>query len=68
MPPWTRLFATSVFVVPVPIRMPRLQFCSGRQMVLFTLAEEPPESGLPGVLVYHLPHLVDDIVTPREVA
>jgi uncharacterized protein (DUF58 family) len=37
---------------------------SGRKVVLFTLAEEPPERDLPGILVYHLPHLVDDVIAP----
>jgi uncharacterized protein (DUF58 family) len=41
---------------------------AGRQVVLFTLAEEPPTQQLPGILVYHLPHLVDDLVAPQEVA
>jgi uncharacterized protein (DUF58 family) len=40
---------------------------AGRQVVLFTLAEEPPTRQLPGVVVYHLPHLVDDLIAPREV-
>jgi uncharacterized protein (DUF58 family) len=40
---------------------------AGRQIVLFTLAEEPPTRQLPGILVYHLPHLVDDLVAPQEV-
>jgi len=40
---------------------------AGRQIVLFTLAERPPARDLPGILVYHLPHLVDDLVEPREV-
>ena len=40
---------------------------AGRQMVLFTLAEEPPAMSLPGIRVYHLPHLVDDLVAPQEV-
>lgn len=40
---------------------------AGRQVVLFTLAEEPPTRQLPGILVYHLPHLVDDLVAPQEV-
>jgi uncharacterized protein (DUF58 family) len=34
---------------------------AGRQVVLFTLAERPPAQYLPGVLVYHLPHLVGDL-------
>jgi uncharacterized protein (DUF58 family) len=40
---------------------------AGRQVVLFTLAEEPPTRELPGILVYHLPHLVDDLIAPQEV-
>jgi uncharacterized protein (DUF58 family) len=40
---------------------------AGRQVVLFTLAEEPPTRQLPGILVYHLPHLADGLVAPREV-
>jgi uncharacterized protein (DUF58 family) len=40
---------------------------AGRQVVLFTLAEQPPPRRLPGILVYHLPHLVDDLVAPQEV-
>jgi len=40
---------------------------AGREMVLFTLAEEPPLRELPGILVYHLPHLVDDLIAPTEV-
>ncbi|MFQ5613787.1 MAG: DUF58 domain-containing protein, partial [Anaerolineae bacterium] len=41
---------------------------AGRQIVLFTLAEEPPASSLPGVIVYHLPHLIEDLIAPAEVA
>ncbi len=40
---------------------------AGRQIVLFTLAEKPPSRRLPGILVYHLPHLVDDLVAPQTV-
>jgi uncharacterized protein (DUF58 family) len=40
---------------------------AGRQIVLFTLAEEPPTRQMAGIAVYHLPHLVDDLVAPREV-
>jgi uncharacterized protein (DUF58 family) len=40
---------------------------SGRKVVLFTLAEQPPERDLPGILVYHLPHLVDDLLAPSLV-
>ena len=40
----------------------------GQRVVLFTLAEEPPAAVLPGVWVYHLPHLVEDLIVPQEVA
>ncbi|MEZ4660074.1 MAG: DUF58 domain-containing protein [Caldilineaceae bacterium] len=40
---------------------------AGRRVVLFTLAEEPPRQFLPGITVYHLPHLVDDLVAPALV-
>jgi uncharacterized protein (DUF58 family) len=37
---------------------------AGRRVVLFTLAEQPPERLLPNVTIYHLPHLVDDLILP----
>jgi uncharacterized protein (DUF58 family) len=37
---------------------------AGRPVVLFTLAEEAPAQEMAGVLVYHLPHLVDDLIAP----
>ncbi|MCB0061017.1 MAG: DUF58 domain-containing protein [Caldilineaceae bacterium] len=37
---------------------------AGRRVVLFTLAEEPPKRYLPNVRIYHLPHLIDDLVAP----
>ena len=40
---------------------------AGRQIVLFTLAEEPPIRKMPGILVYHLPHLVEDLIAPKKV-
>lgn len=40
---------------------------AGRQIVLLTLAEEPPTELLPGVTVLHLPHLVEDLIVPQEV-
>ena len=40
---------------------------AGRQIVLFTLAEEPPVREIPGILVYHLPHLAEDLIAPKEV-
>jgi uncharacterized protein (DUF58 family) len=42
---------------------------AGRQIVLFTLAEAPPEpiEYQTHILVYHLGHLVDDLISPHEV-
>ncbi len=40
---------------------------AGRRVVLFTLAERPPERSLPGVSIYHLPHLVEDLIAPVTV-
>jgi uncharacterized protein (DUF58 family) len=41
---------------------------AGREVVLFTLAAEPPRRELPGIHVYHLPHLVEDLIAPEVVA
>ncbi len=41
---------------------------AGRRVVLFTLAERPPAAELPGVTIYHLPHLVEDIIAPLRVS
>ena len=40
----------------------------GRRIVLFTLAEEPPTQYLGRITVYHLPHLVDDLIAPVEIS
>lgn len=40
---------------------------AGRKIVLFTLAAEPPEEMLHNITVFHLPHLVDDLVAPTRV-
>jgi len=40
---------------------------AGRRVVLFTLAEKPPQEILPAIKVFHLPHLVRDIIAPLEV-
>lgn len=39
----------------------------GRRVVLFTLAEEPPKQLLGNITVYHLPHLIDEIIRPIEI-
>lgn len=40
---------------------------AGRPVVLVTLAEKPPTQFLKGVTVYHLPHLIADLIVPRLV-
>lgn len=40
---------------------------AGRKVALFTLAEAPPERVLPGIAVYHLPHLVADVIAAVQV-
>ena len=40
---------------------------AGRRVVLFTLAEKPPKNLNVKIKTYHLPHLVDDIIAPREI-
>lgn len=37
---------------------------AGRRVVLVTLAAEPPRRYLSAMVVYHLPHLVDDLIAP----
>lgn len=37
---------------------------AGRRLVLFTLAEKPPQPLLSNIPVYHLPHLIDDLIAP----
>ncbi len=41
---------------------------AGRRIVLFTLAAEAPADLLPNVTIYHLPHLVDDVVAPKRLS
>ncbi|MBX3012871.1 MAG: DUF58 domain-containing protein [Caldilineaceae bacterium] len=41
---------------------------AGRRLVLFTLAEEAPSQYLGPIPVFHLPHLLDDLIAPRVVA
>jgi hypothetical protein len=66
--PWgaTLLLVTAIAHEDLLVALQELEE-AGREVVLLTLAEEPPRRELPGVLVYHLPHLVDDLVAPREV-
>lgn len=40
---------------------------AGRRLVLFTLAEEAPAQFLPNISVFHLPHLLDDLIAPTIV-
>lgn len=64
--PWgsTLLVVTAIAHVELLATLLELQG-AGRKVVLFTLAERPPERALPGITVYHLPHLVDDIILPQ---
>lgn len=39
----------------------------GRRIVLVTLAQEPPRQYMGKITVYHLPHLVDDLLIPEEI-
>jgi uncharacterized protein (DUF58 family) len=39
----------------------------GRRVVLVTLAEEPPRRLMGNVIVYHLPHLIDDLIAFTEI-
>lgn len=41
---------------------------AGRKVVLFTLAEAPPQQALFNITVYHLSHLVDDLICPTLLA
>ncbi len=63
--PWgsTLLVVTAIAHEPLLATLLDLQR-AGRKVVLFTLAERPPEEELPGITVYHLPHLVEDIIAP----
>jgi len=69
--PWGATLIVVSAVVTDELMIALLELDSaGRQVVLFTLAEEPP---LPveyktKILVYHLPHLVDDLIAPQEVS
>ncbi len=42
---------------------------AGRKIILFTLAEKPPTliDETSGIKVYHLPHLVEDLIAPEEI-
>ncbi|MBN2006398.1 MAG: DUF58 domain-containing protein [Anaerolineae bacterium] len=41
---------------------------AGRKVVLFALAEIPPELPLTGIKVYQLSHLITDVLIPSEIA
>lgn len=67
--PWgaTLLVVTAIAHDGLIASLAELQH-AGRKVVLFTLAERPPEQQIPGMLVYHLPSLVDDLVAPDLIA
>ena len=64
--PWgsSLLVVTAIAHDDLLVALTELQH-GGRRVVLFTLAEQPPERDLPGITVYHLPHLVDDLIAPQ---
>jgi uncharacterized protein (DUF58 family) len=39
---------------------------AGRRVVLFTLAAKPPTQHLPGIIVYHVPQVVEDLIAVVE--
>ena len=39
----------------------------GRRITLISLAENPPQHWTGGMTVYHLPHLVDDLIAPQAI-
>jgi uncharacterized protein (DUF58 family) len=66
--PWgaTLLVVTAIAHERLLASLAELQH-AGRKVVLFTLAEQPPEETAPGILIYHLPHLVNDLIAPVRV-
>lgn len=67
--PWgaTMLVVTAIAHAGLMASLAELRH-AGRKVVLFTLAERPPEQQVPGIVVYHLPHLVNDVVAPNLIA
>lgn len=68
--PWGATLLVVTTIVTEELMAALLELDSaGRQIVLFTLANTPPPSlqYKTNILVYHLPHLVDDLIAPQEV-
>jgi uncharacterized protein (DUF58 family) len=67
--PWGATLAVVTAIAHEPLLAALLNLTAfGRRVVLVTLAEEPPRRYLGAVTVYHLPHLVDDLIAPTLVA
>lgn len=66
--PWGATLVVVTAVAHVALLESLLELAQARRkVILFTLAEAPPEERLPGVRIYHLPHLVEDLIAPVEV-
>lgn len=66
--PWGAILAVVTAVIHDELLITLQELATaGRRLVLFTLAAEPPRTLLPGVDIYHLPHLVEDWVAPVRV-
>ena len=66
--PWAATLVVVTAIAHDPLLATLLDLsAAGRQLVLFTLAEEPPTRIMEKIPVYHLPHLIDDIVAPTLV-
>lgn len=67
--PWGATLVVVSGVVPEDLMVSLLELDqAGRKVVLFCLAEKPPEPWPSHNLqIYHVPHLVDDLLQPLEV-
>lgn len=66
--PWGATLVVVTAVAHEPLLAALLDLAAvGRRVVLFTLAEAPPKRLLHTVTVYHLPHLVQDLIEPVQV-
>ncbi len=66
--PWSATLLVVTAVTPAELLVTLLALRqAGRQIALFTLAPEPPPQPLPGLTVYHWPHLIEDVIMPERV-
>ncbi len=67
--PWGATLVVVTAIAHEPLLAALLNLtAAGRRVVLVTLAEEPPRRYLGAVIVYHLPHLIDDLIAPTPVS